>query len=96
MADNKVKISKESVNRFLSLTWYANNYSENKQQNSYYIAKRTQDLVAKNIIGGAAIPQLVKSLTKTQVDAYKYSAERLIRTELVYVMVQVDILTYDR
>ena len=96
MQENKVKLSKENINRVLSLPWSGKNYSENIWDNSYFIAKKVKTMIAKNIIGGKSVQNLTRELTKIYGKQYRYNAQRLIRTELAYVKGQADILTYDK
>lgn len=96
MESNNVGLSKASVDRVLRLPWSGKNYSENIWDNSYFIAKKTKSLVAKNILSGTSVDKLTKEITKAYGDTYKYSAERLVRTELAYVKGQADILTYEK
>lgn len=96
MEANKVRLSKASVNKVLSLPWSGKNYSENIWDNSYFIAKKTKSLVAKNILSGTSVRDLTKELTDIYGETYKYSAERLVRTELAYVKGQADVLTYEK
>jgi SPP1 gp7 family putative phage head morphogenesis protein len=96
MQENKVKLSKENINRVLSLPWSGKNYSENIRDNSYFIAKKVKTMVAKNIIAGKSVQNLTRELTKIYGKQYRYNAQRLIRTELAYVKGQADILTYDK
>lgn len=96
MEANRVGLSKASVNKVLSLPWSGKNYSENIWDNSYYIAKKVKSLVAKNVVNGTSVDKLTKEITKAYGDTYKYSAERLVRTELAYVKGQADILTYEK
>lgn len=94
MANNHIKLSKESVNRVLTLPWSGDNYSSNIWKNSYFIAKKTQSLVAKNIIAGKSIDSLTKEFTKVYGDSYRSNVRRLLRTETAYVKSQADVEMY--
>lgn len=94
MANNHIKLSKESVNKVLTLPWSGDNYSSNIWKNSYFIAKKTQSLVAKNIIAGKSIDSLTKEFTKVYGDSYRSNVRRLLRTETAYVKSQADVEMY--
>lgn len=94
MANNHIKLSKDRVNKVLTLPWSGDNYSSNIWKNSYFIAKKTQSLVAKNIIAGKSIDSLTKEFTKVYGDSYRSNVRRLLRTETAYVKSQADVEMY--
>lgn len=96
MDRHKVGISRNQVKKVLELPWSGNNYSENIWNNSYFIAKRAQVMVAKNIIAGRSIENLSRDFAKVYGKQYYSNAKRLIRTETAYVKGQADVLTYEK
>lgn len=94
MANNHIKLSKDRVNKVLTLPWSGDNYSSNIWKSSYFIAKKTQSLVAKNIIAGKSIDSLTKEFTKVYGDSYRSNVRRLLRTETAYVKSQADVEMY--
>lgn len=94
MANNHIKLSKDRVNKVLTLPWSGDNYLSNIWKNSYFIAKKTQSLVAKNIIAGKSIDSLTKEFTKVYGDTYRSNVRRLLRTETAYVKSQADVEMY--
>ena len=96
MDKHKVAISRNQVKKVLELPWSGANYSENIWNNSYFIAKRAQAMVAKNIIAGRSIENLSRDFAKVYGKQYYSNAKRLIRTETAYVKGQADVLTYEK
>lgn len=96
MNRHKVGISRNQVKKVLELPWSGANYSDNIWNNSYYIAKRVQAMVAKNIIAGRSIDNLSRDFAKVYGKQYYSNAKRLIRTETAYVKGQADVLTYKK
>lgn len=96
MDKHKVAISRNQVKKVLELPWSGANYSDNIWNNSYFIAKRTQAMVAKNIIAGRSIENLSRDFAKVYGKQYYSNAKRLIRTETAYVKGQADVLTYKK
>lgn len=96
MNRHKVGISRNQVKKVLELPWSGANYSENIWNNSYFIAKRAQAMVAKNIIAGRSIENLSRDFAKVYGRQYYSNAKRLIRTETAYVKGQADVLTYKK
>ena len=96
MDRHKVAISRNQVKKVLELPWSGANYSENIWINSYFIAKRAQAMVAKNIVAGRSIENLSRDFAKIYGRQYYSNAKRLIRTETAYVKGQADILTYEK
>ena len=96
MNRHKVGISRNQVKKVLELPWSGANYSENIWNNSYFIAKRAQAMVAKNIIAGRSIENLSRDFAKVYGKQYYSNAKRLIRTETAYVKGQADVLTYKK
>ena len=96
MDRHKVGISRNQVKKVLELPWSGANYSENIWNNSYFIAKRAQAMVAKNIIAGRSIENLSRDFAKVYGKQYYSNAKRLIRTETAYVKGQADVLTYEK
>lgn len=96
MDKHKVAISRNQVKKVLELPWSGANYSENIWNNSYFIAKRAQAMVAKNIIAGRSIENLSRDFAKVYGRQYYSNAKRLIRTETAYVKGQADVLTYKK
>ena len=96
MDKHKVGISRNQVKKVLELPWSGANYSENIWNNSYFIAKRAQAMVAKNIIAGRSIENLSRDFAKVYGRQYYSNAKRLIRTETAYVKGQADVLTYKK
>lgn len=96
MDKHKVAISRNQVKKVLELPWSGANYSQNIWNNSYFIAKRAQAMVAKNIIAGRSIENLSRDFAKVYGRQYYSNAKRLIRTETAYVKGQADVLTYEK
>lgn len=96
MANNKVKLSSQSINKALSLPWSGDNYSSNIWRNSYFIAKKAQALVAKNIIAGRSIENLTNDFAKVYGNNYRANIRRLLRTETAYVKSQGDVEVYKK
>lgn len=96
MDRHKVAISRNQVKKVLELPWSGANYSDNIWNNSYFIAKRAQAMVAKNIIAGRSIENLSMDFAKVYGKQYYSNAKRLIRTETAYVKGQADVLTYEK
>lgn len=96
MDKHKVGISRNQVKKVLELPWSGANYSQNIWNNSYFIAKRAQVMVAKNIIAGRSIENLSRDFAKVYGKQYYSNAKRLIRTETAYVKGQADVLTYEK
>lgn len=96
MNRHKVGISRNQVKKVLELPWSGANYSDNIWNNSYFIAKRAQAMVAKNIIAGRSIENLSMDFAKVYGRQYYSNAKRLIRTETAYVKGQADVLTYKK
>ncbi len=96
MQDNKVGLSKASIDEVMTMPWSGNNYSANIWNNAYFIAKKCQSLVAKNIIAGKSIANLTNELTKIYGKEYRSKASRLIRTEVAYTKGQADRLVYKK
>lgn len=96
MNRHKVGISRNQVKKVLELPWSGANYSENIWNNSYFIAKRAQAMVAKNIIAGRSIENLSRDFAKVYGKQYYSNAKRLIRTETAYIKGQADVLTYKK
>lgn len=96
MDKHKVGISRNQVKKVLELPWSGANYSANIWNNSYFIAKRAQAMVAKNIIAGRSIENLSRDFAKVYGKQYYSNAKRLIRTETAYVKGQADVLTYKK
>lgn len=96
MDKHKVAISRNQIKKVLELPWSGANYSENIWNNSYFIAKRAQAMVAKNIIAGRSIENLSRDFAKVYGKQYYSNAKRLIRTETAYVKGQADVLTYEK
>lgn len=96
MDRHKVGISRNQVKKVLELPWSGANYSQNIWNNSYFIAKRAQAMVAKNIIAGRSIENLSRDFAKIYGKQYYSNAKRLIRTETAYVKGQADVLTYKK
>ena len=96
MDRHKVGISRNQVKKVLELPWSGANYSENIWNNSYFIAKRAQSMVAKNIIAGRSIENLSRDFARVYGRQYYSNAKRLIRTETAYVKGQADVLTYKK
>lgn len=96
MDRHKVGISRNQVKKVLELPWSGANYSQNIWNNSYFIAKRAQAMVAKNIIAGRSIENLSRDFAKVYGKQYYSNAKRLIRTETAYVKGQADVLTYKK
>ena len=96
MDKHKVGISRNQVKKVLELPWSGANYSQNIWNNSYFIAKRAQVMVAKNIIAGRSIENLSRDFAKIYGKQYYSNAKRLIRTETAYVKGQADVLTYEK
>lgn len=96
MDRHKVGISRNQVKKVLELPWSGANYSDNVWNNSYFIAKRAQVMVAKNIIAGRSIENLSRDFAKVYGKQYYSNAKRLIRTETAYVKGQADVLTYEK
>ena len=96
MDKHKVGISRNQVKKVLELPWSGNNYSDNIWNNSYFIAKRAQAMVAKNIVAGRSIENLSRDFAKVYGRQYYSNAKRLIRTETAYVKGQADVLTYEK
>lgn len=96
MDRHKVGISRNQVKKVLELPWSGANYSANIWINSYFIAKRAQAMVAKNIVAGRSIENLSRDFAKIYGRQYYSNAKRLIRTETAYVKGQADVLTYKK
>lgn len=96
MDRHKVGISRNQVKKVLELPWSGANYSQNIWINSYFIAKRAQAMVAKNIVAGRSIENLSRDFAKAYGRQYYSNAKRLIRTEIAYVKGQADVLTYKK
>ena len=96
MNEHRVGISRNQVKKILELPWSGNNYSKNIWENSYFIAKRAEKIVAKNIISGRSIENLSRDLVKAYSQQYLSNIKRLIRTETAYVKGQADVLTYEK
>lgn len=96
MDKHKVAISRNQVKKVLELPWSGANYSQNIWNNSYFIAKRAQAMVAKNIIAGRSIENLSRDFAKVYGKQYYSNAKRLIRTEAAYIKGQADVLTYKK
>lgn len=96
MDRHKVGISRNQVKKVLELPWSGANYSQNIWINSYFIAKRAQAMVAKNIVAGRSIENLSRDFAKIYGKQYYSNAKRLIRTETAYVKGQADVLTYKK
>lgn len=96
MANNNVRLSSQSVNKVLTLPWSGNNYSQNIWNNSYFIAKKAQVLVAKNIIAGRSIDNLTNDFAKVYGNNYRANIRRLLRTETAYVKSQGDVEVYKK
>lgn len=96
MDKHKVAISRNQVKKVMELPWSGANYSENIWNNSYFIAKRAQAMVAKNIIAGRSIENLSRDFAKIYGKQYYSNAKRLIRTETAYIKGQADVLTYEK
>ncbi|WP_276863588.1 minor capsid protein [Anaerococcus tetradius] len=96
MANNNVRLSSQSVNKVLALPWSGNNYSQNIWNNSYFIAKKAQDLVAKNIIAGRSIENLTNDFAKVYGNNYRANIRRLLRTETAFVKSQADVEVYKK
>lgn len=96
MNKHKVAISRNQVKKVLELPWSGANYSQNIWNNSYFIAKRAQSMVAKNIIAGRSIENLSRDFAKVYGKQYYSNVKRLLRTETAYVKGQADVLTYEK
>ena len=96
MDRHKVGISRNQVKKVLELPWSGANYSQNIWNSSYFIAKRAQVMVAKNITAGRSIENLSRDFAKVYGQQYYSNAKRLIRTETAYVKGQADVLTYEK
>lgn len=96
MDKHKVGISRNQIKKVMELPWSGANYSENIWNNSYFIAKRAQAMVAKNIIAGRSIENLSRDFAKVYGQQYYSNAKRLIRTETAYIKGQADVLTYKK
>lgn len=96
MANNNVRLSSQSVNKVLALPWSGDNYSQNIWNNSYFIAKKAQDLVAKNIIAGRSIENLTNDFAKVYGNNYRANIRRLLRTETAFVKSQADVEVYKK
>lgn len=96
MANNNVKLSSQSVNRVLTLPWSGDNYSSNIWRNSYFIAKKAQAMVAKNIIAGRSIDKLTNDFAKVYGNNYRANIRRLLRTETAFVKSQGDVEVYKK
>lgn len=96
MANNNVKLASQSVNKLLALPWSGDNYSSNIWRNSYFIAKKAQALVAKNIIAGRSIDNLTNDFAKVYGNNYRANIRRLLRTETAYVKSQGDVEVYKK
>ncbi|KWZ78583.1 minor capsid protein [Anaerococcus tetradius] len=96
MASNSVKLSSQSVNRVLTLPWSGDNYSSNIWRNSYFIAKKAQAMVAKNIIAGRSIDKLTNDFAKVYGNNYRANIRRLLRTETAFVKSQADVEVYKK
>ena len=96
MDKHKVAISRNQVKKVLELPRSGNNYSKNIWNSSYFIAKKAQALVARNVISGRSIESLSRDFAKVYGKQYYSNAKRLIRTETAYVKGQADVLTYEK
>lgn len=96
MANNNVRLSSQSVNKVLALPWSGDNYSSNIWRNSYFIAKKAQALVAKNIIAGRSIDNLTNDFAKVYGNNYRANIRRLLRTETAFVKSQGDVEVYKK
>lgn len=96
MDRHKVAIPRNQVKKALELPWSGANYSDNIWNSSYFIAKRAQAMVAKNIIAGRSIENLSRDFAKIHGRQYYSNVKRLIRTETAYVKGQADLLTYEK
>lgn len=91
-----IKPSKDNAKAILTNPWSGSNYSENIWTNSYLIAKRAEQAVAKNIIAGKSINNLTAELERVYGRRYRANIKRLLRTETAYIKGQGDILAYKK
>ena len=96
MKNNKVRLSSNVINKVLTLPWSGGNYSSNIWKNSYFIAKKAQALVARNIVSGRSIDQITNDFAKLYGGQYRSNIRRLVRTETAYVKSQADVEVYKK
>lgn len=96
MKNNKVRLSSNAINKVLTLPWSGGNYSSNIWKNSYFIAKKAQSLVARNIVSGRSIDQITNDFAKLYGGQYRSNIRRLVRTETAYVKSQADVEVYKK
>lgn len=96
MATHDVKLSKDNIDKVLTLPWSGKNYSKAIWDNAHTLSRRVESMVAQNIIAGTSIDRLTREMTKTMGKDKAYNIKRLLHTEIGYIKNQGDILTYNK
>lgn len=95
MQQHKVKVNPSAIAEVLSLPWSGSNYSARIWRRQYQVAGKVKELMTQHLLTGASVQRLTKMVTDELGKDYKYAAERLIRTETVFVHGQADLKMYE-
>jgi SPP1 gp7 family putative phage head morphogenesis protein len=87
------QLDKATLNQVFNTKWHAGNYASSLYANSRSRAHKIQNVIATGIATGMGIDKM-SQLLRTELDASKRTADRLIRTEMNYFHGQSELQAY--